>query len=469
MKGRVSVFLHAFRRTCGLILTGPSHVLRRFSFSHLQNEIVILWLTAMHTGVVTSESERPVTPDRESVERELAAILQSAHFRGSRRCQGFLSYVVTKTLDGQTESLREREIATAVFGLKPDAHLEVNSIVRVGAREVRKRLAQYYVISGNRDGVWIELPPGSYVPVFQRHSDVGTLAPVVPAEPLVELLAPSRRFPKLLLVLAGVAVLAVGAFFLLRNTPGMSSEFSTFWRPVFESRGRLLIVLANPIVYHPSVRARALDEARNPRGENPYDQPLNVPPELLNGSDFVPVPDRYVGIGDCTALFRLGGLFESHVRSVRVRLASKIDFNDLRDSATVLIGAYTNRWSMELSHDLPLRFAVCGGKPCIAENAPSQKQWALTPLAATGVSNEDYILISRLPVSKTGGFVLIGAGITHSGTDEAGRILSDSSAFTPILQRLPKGWSNRNLQIVLYSKVVDTVPAPPQVVSFRVW
>src|ERR1035438_1034454 len=70
----------------------------------------------MHTGVVTSESERPVAPDRESVERELDAILRSAHFRGSRRCQGFLSYVVNKTLDGQTESLREREIAIAVFG-----------------------------------------------------------------------------------------------------------------------------------------------------------------------------------------------------------------------------------------------------------------------------------------------------------------------------------------------------------------
>ena len=169
---------------------------------------------------------------------------------------------------------------------------------------------------------------------------------------------------------------------------------------------RLLACLQGvPAGYQPAAGcqpacARALDEARNPRGENPCDQPLNVPPELLNGSDFVPVPDRYVGIGDCTALFRLGGLFESHVRSVRVRLASKIDFNDLRDSTTVLIGAYTNRWSMELSRDLPLRFAVCGGNPCITENAPSKKQWALTPLAATGVSSEDYILISRLPYPK---------------------------------------------------------------------
>jgi hypothetical protein len=212
-----------------------------------------------------------------------------------------------------------------------------------------------------------------------------------------------------------------------------------------------------------------LEVTLNPRPENPFDQPLKVPPGLLNGADFVPVLDRYVGMGDCTALFRLGGLFESHVRNVRVRLASKVDFNDLRDSATVLIGAYTNRWSMELSRELPLHFAMCGEKPCITERNQNGKQWAITRLTPTGISNEDFILISRLPNSKTGSFALIGAGITDSGTDEAGRILSDSVALTPILNGLPKGWSNRNLQIVLYSKVVDTVPAPPQVVNFRVW
>ena len=410
-------------------------------------------------------------PDSESVERELAAILQSTHFRSSRRCQDFLSFVVNKTLAGRTESLREREIATAVFGLKPDAHLEENSIVRVGAREVRKRLAQYYVGGGNRNEIWIELPSGSYVPVFQRYSERGIVSRF-PAEPLVEVpagLSRKRLSHRLILLFAAMGVLAIGVLLLLSRTPAVSSEFSAFWRPVFTFGGRLLIVLANPIVYHPSAHARALDEVRNPRGENPYDQPLNVPPELLDGSDFVPVLDRYAGIGDCTALFRFGGLLEHHARNASVRLASKVDFADLRDSVAILIGAYTNHWSMELSRDLPLHFAMCGDKPCISERAGKKRQWALSQLAATGISSEDYILISRLPNSNTGGFVLIGAGITHSGTDEAGRILTDAAALTPILKSLPKGWSDRNLQVVLYSKVVDTVPAPPRVVSFQVW
>jgi hypothetical protein len=423
----------------------------------------------MDRGLVVSESERPVTPDREGVERELAAILKSTHFRGSRRCHDFLSLVVTKTLAGQKDSLREREIAIAVFGIKPEAHMEENSIVRVGAREVRKRLAQYYMGDGRRNEIRIDLPNGSYAPVFQLRSEIDSAAPAAPLVLPVERSSPRRSRRPVLWMAGCLAALGICALFLLRSSYVGSSEFSAFWRPVFDSRSRVLIVLANPIVYHPSDHARDLEVTRNPRPENPFDQPLKVPPGLLNGADFVPVLDRYVGIGDCTALFRLGGLFENHVRNVRVRLASRVDFNDLRDSATVLIGAYTNRWSMELSRELPLHFAMCGERPCITERNQNGKQWAITRLTPTGISNEDFILISRLPNSKTGSFALIGAGITDSGTDEAGRILSDSVALTPILNGLPKGWSNRNLQIVLYSKVVDTVPAPPQVVNFRVW
>jgi hypothetical protein len=424
----------------------------------------------MSQGLVISVPEGPVTPDRESVQRELAAILKSSHFRGSRRCHDFLSLVVSKTLDGQKDSLKEREIAIAVFGLKPEAHMEENSIVRVGAREVRKRLAQYYMSDGRSNQILIDLPPGSYAPVFQFRSEIDAALPNAPVALPVERRSPLRSRKSILWLAGGLAALAIAALFL-RNSYLAGREFSAFWRPVFDSRSHpVLVVLANPIVYHPSNRARALDQVRNPpHPDNPYDEPLKVPPGLLNGDDFVPVLDRYVGIGDCTALFRLGGLFESHTRNVQVRLASKIDFNDLRDSATVLIGAYTNRWAMELSRDLPLQFAMCGDKPCIIERNQNRRRWALSQIAPTGISNEDFILLSRLPNSKTGNFVLMGAGITGSGTDEAGRILSDSVALTSVLARLPKGWSDRNLQIVLYSKLVDSVPAAPQVVSYRVW
>ncbi len=79
---------------------------------------------------------------------ELDRIVASRVFRGSHRCQSFLQYVVTKTLEGDSKTLKERTLAVDVFGREATEDLSDDSIVRVGAREVRKRLAQYYVDEG---------------------------------------------------------------------------------------------------------------------------------------------------------------------------------------------------------------------------------------------------------------------------------------------------------------------------------
>ena len=65
-------------------------------------------------------------------------------------------------------SLKERTIAVEVFGRNPKSDLADDTIVRVGAREVRKRLAQYYLTpAGAASGIRIDLPLGSYAPEFR--------------------------------------------------------------------------------------------------------------------------------------------------------------------------------------------------------------------------------------------------------------------------------------------------------------
>src|SRR5579883_3399505 len=86
------------------------------------------------------------SPTPDEIHAQLRRILASPVFHGSKRCQQFLEYVCDKALAGDAGALKERSIAIEVFGRRPDAagHGE-DTIVRVGAREVRKRLAQYYV------------------------------------------------------------------------------------------------------------------------------------------------------------------------------------------------------------------------------------------------------------------------------------------------------------------------------------
>ena len=87
-------------------------------------------------------------------------------FAGSKRTQDFLHLIVEHTLVGDFDSLRERMIGAEMFGRPVDYDTGSDSVVRVKATEVRKRLAQYYLEATRRPAVRIGLPSGSYVPRF---------------------------------------------------------------------------------------------------------------------------------------------------------------------------------------------------------------------------------------------------------------------------------------------------------------
>ena len=96
----------------------------------------------------------------------LAKILSSPEFAKASRLQEFLTYVVERKLDG-SESIKETELALVVFRRRSSFDRTGDSVVRVAASNLRSRLRDYYLRSGAEDTVAIELPKGSYVPVFR--------------------------------------------------------------------------------------------------------------------------------------------------------------------------------------------------------------------------------------------------------------------------------------------------------------
>lgn len=100
--------------------------------------------------------------------QHLDQILGSRTFAASRRSQAFLRLIVTRTLDGDIENLHERSIGAELFGRPISYDTGNDSVVRVRASELRKKLAQYYGSeAANKDlPVRFELHPGSYVPRF---------------------------------------------------------------------------------------------------------------------------------------------------------------------------------------------------------------------------------------------------------------------------------------------------------------
>jgi hypothetical protein len=421
---------------------------------------------------------RDPSPHPDEIRRQLQQILASPVFHGSKRCQQFLEYVCAKSLAGENGALKERTVAVEVFGRPPHIDLGEDTIVRVGAREVRKRLAQYYMTpEGALSEIRIDLPSGSYAPEFRYVTVVPerevpqAAAPPVP--PIVA--APPVRSSRKLIVWGSVGTfVAVAALVVVRLlAPGQNTEaFQRFWEPVFRSNEPLLIAMAHPIVYHPSGRALKLSEQSLPPQDIPLQRPIQVSPKELNGSDLVPVLNQYVGFGDMIAANEVTSMLARKSHMVRLRLASNIEFADLRNVQTLLIGAVTNRWTMEMQQAWRFRFSWTPDTRAVIVDTQATpeggRHWSIVS-NDDGSAPEDYILVCRIHSPSTGGWLMAGAGLKQFGTEAAGRLLADPDQLGAILRKLPAGWESKNLQLVLHARVIRNTPALPDVVASYVW
>lgn len=120
---------------------------------------------------------REIAP--ESIRAQLDRILASPGFASSDSLRRFLNYAVEQVLEGHAEWLKESVLGVEVFARGDQFDPRLDAIVRVEARRLRSRLINYYQTHGKDDPVVIEVPKGSYVPVF-RGAGESAPEPVLP-------------------------------------------------------------------------------------------------------------------------------------------------------------------------------------------------------------------------------------------------------------------------------------------------
>src|SRR5258708_3920522 len=103
---------------------------------------------------------------KELAKAELDAILSSGLFAHAPSLAQFLSYICSKCLEGEGSQIKEYNIAVEALGRSPDFDQKRDSIVRVEAHRLRKRLRQYYEEEGASHSIQIVIPAGQYVPQF---------------------------------------------------------------------------------------------------------------------------------------------------------------------------------------------------------------------------------------------------------------------------------------------------------------
>lgn len=108
--------------------------------------------------------------DRNAIERQLERILQSPGFRKCAQLSRFLRFTVDQAVEGSNGASKETLIGIQIFGRRPDYDPGSDPVVRVEARRLRGKLAEYYDGEGREDPVRIEMPKGGYLPLFEiRH------------------------------------------------------------------------------------------------------------------------------------------------------------------------------------------------------------------------------------------------------------------------------------------------------------
>lgn len=136
--------------------------------SRFQTSLRVLKETAMSSESANLSTDVLAAPQAEAIRLHLEQIVASPEFVAAPKLARFLSFVVETALDGNTDRIKESLIAIEVYGRRPDYNPQIDSTVRVEAGRLRARLRQYYNSIEQHGRIRIDIPKGSYVPLFEE-------------------------------------------------------------------------------------------------------------------------------------------------------------------------------------------------------------------------------------------------------------------------------------------------------------
>lgn len=145
--------------------------------------------------MIESTAQELESPTSEACWALLERVVASVQLHRAPRLREFLSYVGRRSLKDGCGHVHEQEIGVEVFG-RPDTYdTGVDNIVRANATELRKRIEAYFESEGQRETLIMEIPRGSYVPVFRHRPAKPVIAPESKVSAEVSVSEPPRYAP----------------------------------------------------------------------------------------------------------------------------------------------------------------------------------------------------------------------------------------------------------------------------------
>ncbi len=315
----------------------------------------------MEAPAVSNQDSAPLGTLRK--EQAAEHLLKSRFFSKSPLMSAFLSYVCRRAIEDPSARITEHEIGMHVFGRGEDFDTREDNIVRNYARQLRKRLQEYYAAEGADDPVHIDIPRGGYAPLFTEGAP-SSFSPSAtwpleskpeadPAKP-PSLSAPAwtmrhhRWLPALAGLLALLCVAAVGIYRMALWRPPAQAPapeqrleaLRPLWSQLFNASRDTFIVLPDTgFVIMQQANHRTLSLSEYLQWHDGSGPPPNLAMYYLRSED-------YTSTSAVNIANRLRDLKEVVPNRLLMRAAPDMRFEDFQNSNIILIGSnFSNPWT----------------------------------------------------------------------------------------------------------------------------
>jgi hypothetical protein len=407
--------------------------------------------------------------ERDHFSKQIDLLVSSNALHGSESLCKLLRYLAKHALEQPGVSLKEYQIATEVFGRRPDFDPQSDSTIRVQAGRLRGKLAEYYASEGAEDPIVVEMPKGTYLLQFHRRErrvrPGGADARSREASGATDR-SPVRTTAVVVLSVLLVASLAVIAWlWTSRKIAGTAqtsesepvpSEFRDFWRPfVTGPEGPWLIFSNAAFVGRPETGMRYYDSARDATR---------------------PVWDHYTGVGEVLAVHELDQVFAMLHRRLRVKRGSLFSLDDVKNNDLIFLGSPSENLTLtEIPSTREFVFQRLSDGPRKGDlaivNVHPQANEARAFLASPSSSplTQDYSVIALVPGLDPSRYVMIFAGTTTFGTQAAVEYVCRQNSLRELLSRLAVSETGavKPFEALLRSKVARGVPVETELLAVR--
>jgi hypothetical protein len=409
-------------------------------------------------------------------------IVSSTPFQKSTRLRELLQYIAEQTMNGNAHDLTEQHIGNALFHKPSDYSPLEDSSVRVHVRQLRLKLHEYFNEEGRNEPIILEIPKGSYVPVFRavQKADAVHAATETKAIPVL----PWRRRATLPWLLCGILTVFCSVLVYrattLRSVGAVRGPAALSWpfSQIFDAQHQTVIVVADTnygMSRILSSQSGSLDQylrreflrSAHAGKISEADSRLS---EYLSNSTLTSFAD----VADVVSLYKMAGPLQTQVV---VRYPRDLRMRDLDHNNFVFIGSPgSNPWVTLLQDKLNFRESesIVGksAKVFVNKNPLPGEMPQYEGLRWTGTMGEDYATISLLPNATHDGSVLVLQVLQQEGTEAAGRFLADQENRRQLMSALgisavDSPSQNTWFEALIRSRTVSGAPNMTTLVAVR--